>query len=824
MRRILVGLSVVGLVACGGGASPPDGASQPDPRGYDALAYELVGSFDWSTRELTARETITVAALPGQQTIELDTRVQVDRVAGAGGAALGFAQDLGAGRLDVDLGAAAATGPVVFTVDYHVATSDALLAATGRDDDPVKSRVVFTDSEPDRARSWLVAHDHPSDRATWAVELTVPADEDVVANGVRVRDEVHGSSRTVRYELDQPIPTYIMAFAAGQLDHADRAGTVPLSLWYRRGLVVDAERHLDMLAQLIPRFEQLLGPYPWPSYGVFLAPFPFANGGMENAGITFNQESLGQGNISLSVNAHELGHQWYGDWVTMNDYQDVWFKEGMATVLEAEGQRGVRGAASPARKFGQDFGFAPGDAIVDPTLTGLARYTTGPYQRAAWLITQIRARIGEDAFWAALRAMLADNALGTLSGPRFLQGFAPMLSSGEIAQLTQTLEQTATPAIDFAIADLANQDRTVTLALHDPHHQLLVPLDVTVVDAAGTATTSQIAPGASATVTVPAGGYLAPDEIDVGPPWTRSYGLDSTTYYTTFAKLLVPSATGALAAFLDRSPAHQERASSDYGVPPIAPGDVPGFYAGLDSTIARRNIEHAVCSIIGFGQPDQASWVALIPTFFARPAVEAFSTAYATCGPIAADLAAELASRVDAVTVHSAPRVAFLMSFDYGPDASLALIGKLATSAPSLVLREQALSRLAAQVRTGAGYSPILDPAPWRALFRDQLSRAETTQRFSIVWRAALGLSDRGALPIVAARLHVYALDPAHQRQVVCDAHALTGGDADWQAFRDATLPWDTLSTQAQAVLQDPAGCAAAARAGVGPQPRWKPL
>src|SRR4051812_7226896 len=134
-----VGLLVGGLVACGGDdrSTLDGGTSQPDPRGYDALAYELVGSFDWATRQLTAHETITVAALPGEQVIELDALVQVDRVAGPGGAALAFEQDLGAGRLKVDLGTAAAAGPLAFTVDYHVGTSDALLAATGRDDDPV---------------------------------------------------------------------------------------------------------------------------------------------------------------------------------------------------------------------------------------------------------------------------------------------------------------------------------------------------------------------------------------------------------------------------------------------------------------------------------------------------------------------------------------------------------------------------------------------------------------------------------------------------------------------------------------------------------------
>jgi hypothetical protein len=145
-----------------------------------------------------------------------------------------------------------------------------------------------------------------------------------------------------------------------------------------------------------------------------------------------------------------------------------------------------------------------------------------------------------------------------------------------------------------------------------------------------------------------------------------------------------------------------------------------------------------------------------------------------------------------------------------------------------LLLREQALNRLAAQLRPPPNslYSPIGDTAPWTALFRDQLSRAETAPRFNIAWNAAVSVADREALPIVAARLHIYALSAARQRQVVCDAHTMTGGDADWQAFRDAAMPWATLSAQAQAVLNDPAGCDTAPRAGTRGSrepPRSKP-
>jgi len=810
--RLLIVLGVsLGLLACNG----DDATDEPEQRGYDAIAYELVGAFDWTTQQLTAHETITLDVTPGQRSIVLDTTVAIDGIAGADGAALHYDHDRSAGRLTVDLGSSGG-GLTKLTVDYHAAASATLIASSGRDDDPVTSRVVFTDSEPDRGGGWLVAHHHPSDRATWAVELTVPADEDVIANGARTRDDQVGGSRVIRYELDKPIPTYLMAFAAGQLDHVDRPGPTPLSVWYRRGLLIDAERNLDLLAELIPRFEALIGPYPWPSYSVVLMPAPFS-GGMENATITFNAESTGQGDLNLSIEAHELGHQWFGDWVTMHDYPDVWFKEGMATVLATEGARGRRGGAT-ARKFGLDFNFNASDSIVDLGLHGLDRYTSGPYERAAWLITQIRARVGDDAFWASLRAMLADNALGTLTGPRFIQGFAPALGATEIDQLIATLELKDTPALGISVA-AAGGDQAVTFSLSDSHHQLLAPFDVTVVDAAGAATSQQVSPGTPRTVTVPAGGYLAPDEIELNPPWMIS----SQASGPSVAALYAPSAPAALAAFNERSAGHQERALFYAVLPPFAPAELPAFYAGLDSTLARRYAEIRVCDMIGSLNPaGRIDWVAQLPVFLATPGVESFSARYAGCGLASPETTAELASVIDTVTPVLAPRLSFLISFDYGAETSFAQLSKLAATAPSLQLREQALSRLASHIK--GGYSAIPDLAPWKALFEDRLSRAGSAARFNIVWRAVIDLADKDALPIAGSRLRLFGLSQSRQQQVVCDAYALTLGDAAWVAFQTAAQPWDTLSPNAQAVLKDPGSCQTAARR-TSPEPRRaKPL
>ena len=160
----------VGIDSVGAGAGA---------RAYDALAYDLKARFDWTTKTLTASEQVTVL-LQGTQKVELDSRVQVSRVH-LGRLDLPFTQ--GNNLLTVDVSPLQTRSFASFTVEFTAAAGDALIAAAGGSDgDPVKSHVVFTDSEPDRGSLWLVANHHPSDRALFGVAITVPAGEDVVSN------------------------------------------------------------------------------------------------------------------------------------------------------------------------------------------------------------------------------------------------------------------------------------------------------------------------------------------------------------------------------------------------------------------------------------------------------------------------------------------------------------------------------------------------------------------------------------------------------------------------------------------------------------------
>jgi len=795
---------------------PPTGA-----RDYDAVAYELRGHYDWDADALVASEDVTLqVGSPVDGKIELDTRVQLSAVR-AGTQALPFVADATAGTVVVDLTPLVPRAQeLTLTFDFRApATGDGLTSFRARVVDPAPGHVALTDSEPVGGVQWLVAKQDPSDRARFAVELTVAADEDLVSNGRRVKDETTADARVVRYEIDKPIPPYIMAFAAGHLEHTDATSArgVPLSVWHRRGLAIDAEQYLRDIARSMATFEALLGPYPWDSYGVVLVP-KFNMGGMENATLSFISEKYARNDYSydypasdyaFQVNAHELAHQWFGDWVTIHSFDDLWVKEGMATLLGAEAQRAHRDGEGKGRLFGNDFAFRPDYAIVDTSLPLDQRYTTGPYQRAAWVLTQIRARVGDDAFWAALRGVLAGHGLGTVDGASFVRAFAPALDAATIERVIASLPAPGAPSIDVQFPAQPGR-RDVTFTLHEGGGQLLTPVELTVVDADGQASVQTLVPEVPLALSIPDGGYLAPDEGDVHP-WSVLVGYDAINRMGSYLR---PSTPAALAAFESRSAAQQERALEDRNAPAVGADRLREVYAQLDSSFARDNTLQAACRALE-GLPaegaDAAAWVDALAPLIADPPLPAYRPWWRRCGvalPRRA-LAPQLATLGAHPTDAAMARLEYLVSFNYGEVDSLALISPLVTQTFSLRLQNLAISRLSNQLTVAAFPAVREHRSEWLAFFRAQLAVAAEQQRAENLWFPLYWLRDTAALPVLADFLHRIPMPGGSQRFFICEAKTVAGSPTAgaWTEFQNAMQPWSSLSAEAQAVLADPSTC-----------------
>ncbi|MEQ1843742.1 MAG: M1 family aminopeptidase, partial [Verrucomicrobiales bacterium] len=320
--------------------------------------------------------------------VDLDSRVKVFAVKKKDGTEVKYSvQDETLSLSLKDFSESELKEPLTFVISYETTAniigggdSSALTSVPERKSDPVKARVAYTTSEPQGASDWMPCHNVPYDRALWSSEFTMDQDEKLISNGALVDDHLVGNRHIMRYQTAYTIPPYLMAFGVGQFEIvSDGAPGLPVSVWHRRGLPGAHREVVGQLREMIQTYEKLVGPYPFEKYSLVLLP-EFPAGGLENVSITFqaeNRSTESQSSADFGLSAHELGHQWFGDYMTVETWDDLWIKEGMAQVLSEEATRAFEDANHSGRFFALDYWASQGDAIRDPALKPDDKYTTG---------------------------------------------------------------------------------------------------------------------------------------------------------------------------------------------------------------------------------------------------------------------------------------------------------------------------------------------------------------------------------------------------------------------------------------------------------------
>ena len=290
---------------------------------------------------------------------------------------------------------------------------------------------LYTLVVPADAHRLFPCFDQPDLKARVSLELELPGEWESVANGRRQEIEILEGDRG-RHEFAEtpPLPTYLIAFATGPFRTI--WGPKGLRMFVRPAKVewLDRERLFAMHAQALAALGELFGvDYPFAKLDLVLVPgFPY--GGMEHAGAIFYRETAlvfdhepTEAELSRrsTLIYHEVAHQWFGNLVTMEWFDDLWLKEGFATLLAYQ----LLDRLEPDRlawlRFHQ--GVKPAGLRVDATpgtvpvwqqLRNLdeAKSAYGPivYNKAPGVLRELRHRLGEKAFATGLRAYLRDFA------------------------------------------------------------------------------------------------------------------------------------------------------------------------------------------------------------------------------------------------------------------------------------------------------------------------------------------------------------------------------------------------------------------------------
>lgn len=465
-----------------------DAAQFTDSKGtdIDALSYFLKGKVDWNSKKLLGEVTIQFKLQNHEDAkLLLDSAVNKVTSVTSRQKPLSFRELKKEGLLEINLDTFTLEekqSPLEVKISYETNSRNDLedngfQIVMPRQGDPVRSRVAFSFAEPESASSWMPCHNTPRDRALFGSEFTVLKDETLISNGDLLLNAYYPDrqARIVRYQTKYTLPTYLMAFSVGQFQvQTLYSNSLPVSVVYRAGLRVDANGLLQRLIQFISHFEKLTVKYPFEKYMLVLLP-DFVSGGIEHAGITFQSEERSSQSLmasDLSLSAHELAHQWFGDLMTIQTWDDLWIKEGMATLLSEESMRFVDDQNNSGRLFGKNFEVFSGESVIDPALTPDEKYTSGPYDRAAWVYTQLRSHLGEKTFWAMMQKMLTEKAYGVIGTEELLQNYvAPFAGETFTAKM-----KTALFAKKLPIITSKEDAGEIAVSLEDEENVLLVPL------------------------------------------------------------------------------------------------------------------------------------------------------------------------------------------------------------------------------------------------------------------------------------------------------------------------------------------------------------
>ncbi len=401
---------------------------------YDLVHQKIeLRDFDWDSTSFEGRvESTVVARAASLDSLVLDAGhlLGIRSVTDAAGGKLATGRH--GDTLVVHLARAAAFGDTLrFTIDYHGKVQNGrgltYIQPEGR---PHRPRQIWSQGEAMDNHYWFPTYDFPNDKMSWELVATVPAGYTAVSNGALAGDRTNADgTRTMDWREDQPSATYLVSLVVAPLEKVhDEWNGKPVDYYVYKEDAPLARRLFHVTPDMIQVYSDLTGvPYPWAKYAQTTVADFF--GGMENVSATTLVDWLPDARAYADrpwyqwiLIPHELAHQWFGDYVTTEDWAHTWLNEGFAEFMPGQYWR-VRAGDRTAEDYYMDEYTSFMRIDQRKRMPVVAEGSNNIYPKGALVLEMLRDYLGDRPFWAGLHRYLEDHAHGNATTDDLRQAF-----------------------------------------------------------------------------------------------------------------------------------------------------------------------------------------------------------------------------------------------------------------------------------------------------------------------------------------------------------------------------------------------------------------